>query len=471
MITVKVSNTVLVKGLGAKNAEAIVEKFSIPNVQYAIALKRHISTRFIPKYIRYANYVPEFDELMVPRGLMGYVGKVQDALPNVEWAPWEFDLAEFPAGLPNTPSTIELRDYQNTIVNEVFAKLRGGAELGGLIEMGTGTGKTIVALKLVEMLRLRATILVPNNVLLNQWADEARHWLKIEPGILGGGERSLGPITIATWQSAGKKGKINDQLRAETSLLIVDECNGVTSPIRRKTLSLFKPKHILGLTATPDRTDGQTMGVHYLLGHTLARHQATELKPVVDIIYSKENLPLHHDYHKMVDAMVENESRNKLIVGLVLGEILQKKKILVLTKRIKHYENIRALFGSVGGLHFIDSSDSARHDLLAAFKSGEASYNAIFGTTSLLAVGTDIPSLDTIIVACDVKSGVLTTQSVGRILRLFEGKPTPKIIDIADTMNPIFRNQFWARRRLYEEKGWLEPFKPSLTKKPPKSIW
>ena len=50
-----------------------------------------------------------------------------------------------------------------------------------------------------------------------------------------------------------------------------------------------------------------------------------------------------------------------------------------------------------------------------------------------------------------MKEDTLTTQSCGRILRMFEGKPEPKIIDIWDK---AFYNQKKARERLYKTKGW-----------------
>jgi superfamily II DNA or RNA helicase len=86
---------------------------------------------------------------------------------------------------------------------------------------------------------------------------------------------------------------------------------------------------------------------------------------------------------------------------------------------------------------------------------GEYEFKAIFGTTSLLAVGFDLPALDTLIITGDIKSSVLTTQSAGRILRLFAGKPTPKILDLWDNKNQIFSRQFYERKKVYESKKWL----------------
>ena len=152
--------------------------------------------------------------------------------------------------------------------------------------------------------------------------------------------------------------------------------------------------------------------------------------------------------------MVENKSRTKLLAGIVLGELLQGRKILVLTKRIKMYENVREILPEMDGVYFIDSKDPERDELLKGFKDGSFEYKAIFGTISLLGTGFDLPSADTLILAGDVKSSVLTVQICGRVLRLFKGKPTPKIIDFADMSNIILRRQFYERKKVYESKRW-----------------
>lgn len=462
MITARVAQNITITGLDFAYAQAIKKHFAIPNMAYAVAVKRRISTRFIAENIYYID-VDKAGRLIAPRGLEQYLSTLfKDCV-------WEYEVYEKDVDL-SSRSVIELRPYQTPIVDKVVDTLllsRKNHQSTGLIEMGTGTGKTITSLAIAARLGIRTAVLVPNNVLLNQWADEVRKFLRIEPGIINGKHKSIGPITIVTWQSANRHGFLSESLFSGTGLLIVDEANCVTAKVRRNILTKFNPKYILGLTATPDRSDGQGMGVRYILGHTLAKYVETELKPKVDIVFSHTPIAFDVDYHKMIDTMIANESRNTLIQGLIFGELLQKRKILVLTKRIEHYETLFALFPDFVGFFYVDSGDNGRTKLLEQFKSGVQNFNCIFGTTSLLGVGMDIPALDTIIIACDVKSTVLTTQMVGRILRIFKGKPTPKIIDIADGAcyykgcrerhaNPVFTNQFKARKNLYIEKGWLE---------------
>lgn len=477
MISVTVDNSITITGLSAEIRRSVIRKFSIPNKAYFVALEAGRYTKNIPQTIPYV-FETESGDLVLPRGMGAYVKKLLEYLGESK-AVW--NKRTVLQGATFT-SSIDLRPYQVPIVNAVIEKLDTplARETSGLIEMGTGTGKTAVALAIAAKLGMTTTILVPNLTLLNQWAEDIRRWYGIEPGQCGGDILSIGDIIIATWQLAGKI----EALHHNTSLLIIDECNGVTSPVRRKTLAKFCPSFIIGLTATPDRSDGQGLGVQYILGQTLAQYEKTELKPEVDIIRSEVYLPIVKDkrnaidYAATVDGMVENKSRNTLIVGLLVGELLLGRKVLVLTKRIAHYQKIMELMPeSWQGIYTIDSADESRHTMLKSFKDGSAGFRAILGTTSLLAVGMDIPALDTIILACDIRSDVLTTQSVGRILRIFEGKQSPKIIDITDgsywdpdkeeliVTNHAFYNQARARKALYIKKGWLAPstFKKKTT--------
>jgi superfamily II DNA or RNA helicase len=72
----------------------------------------------------------------------------------------------------------------------------------------------------------------------------------------------------------------------------------------------------------------------------------------------------------------------------------------------------------------------------------------------MLSTGTDIPALDTLIFAGDLRSDVLQEQSAGRILRLFRDKQHPKIIDFVDNKTGILNHQGKARIRWYKKQGW-----------------
>jgi superfamily II DNA or RNA helicase len=155
----------------------------------------------------------------------------------------------------------------------------------------------------------------------------------------------------------------------------------------------------------------------------------------------------------MVDLMINNESRNTLIVGLATVEVTADHKVLILCKRREHCKKLMEKLESLGAW-YADSDDKDRTKVLLRMRGGLYNFNILIGTLALLGTGLDIPVLDTCIICGDLKSDVLCQQGAGRVLRLFEGKETAKIYDLFDNLNPIFKNQFYQRRKFYQSQKW-----------------
>ena len=346
--------------------------------------------------------------------------------------------------------TGKLRDYQEPLVTSSMAVNEG------LIAASVGAGKTLLSLEIIRRLGLTALILVPNTVLLKQFVEEAKKWYNYDLGVCSGEKKEFKDITVATWQILMADEAVLSWATATTSVLIVDEAQGVVSDSRMGILSKFKPKHLYGLSGTPKRSkdDGKTNAIFFLMGSVCAEYKSLQHTPTVEIIRTGAEIEFI-DYHTMIDDMVNHTNRNTLITGLCLGEIVSGRKVLLLTKRIEHYKKIEEKIGKeFDGLFFIDSVDKDRNETLMKLKNREIDFRLIAGTTSLLAVGLDIAPLDVVIIACDLKSDVTLIQAIGRILRLMEGKPQPRVIDLWDDKNPILTRQFFERARVYEQQGW-----------------
>lgn len=352
-------------------------------------------------------------------------------------------------------SKIVLRDYQQDIVEKALEAREG------VIDMSTGSGKTIVGLEIIARHGLTATILVPNTVLLDNWVAECEKCLGFRPGIISAKEKTIKKITVATFQSLQANSELLSQLAINTSILLVDECHGAVTDNKIETMQAFNPKYLYGFTGTLGREDGKGPAIKFIFGKEIVKFHLEQLKPSVHVYMTGFDIAVD-EYNIMIDQVVDILERNQLIVGTAAGEALSGRKVLILTKRREHAKNLHEL---LDWAHLIDSEDKDRNNILQRMKMGEENFQVIIGTTSLLATGTDIPSLDTLILACDMKSQILATQSVGRILRLFEGKQNPKIYDMWDgykrmpdgkfkVTNPILHSQFKTRLEMYASKGW-----------------
>lgn len=424
--------------------ERLKETLTLPNPLFARMLRMGKSTFGTPKTFSYFKNIGR--GVLVPRGvetrLMAFFGKtgVAVAVDNQR--------VNIPRERVLAPCT-KLRPYQEEAVQTAIASSIG------ILQLGTGAGKTLTACEIVARLPVTALILVPNTAILNQFVQEFKTFYSIGVGVVGDGTKDIQDITIATFQSLQADPLLARTLCERTSLLIVDECQGAVSDKRANLLWRFKASHIYGLSATPYRSsdDGRSDAVGFFFGPVLFSHEGLKLKPRVEVIQTDCALPVG-DYQKMSEMLSTHTERNSLIAGIAAGEALTGRRVLILTKRIKHAAALYTLLQHMPGVLHIEADNADKNALLQTLRLGLNDFSILIGTTSLLAVGVDVPSLDTLVIACDLKSDVLTAQSAGRILRLFEGKTDPIIFDLYDNKNPIFARQFFARRTVYESKGW-----------------
>lgn len=344
----------------------------------------------------------------------------------------------------------ELREYQTPIVETMVT-----SERGGVVVAGTGSGKTVLVLESIRRQSGTALILVPNTVIQEQFVRTAKEMFSFDISVIGGGRKELGDVVVSTWQSLSADKTLLYALKQSISHVYVDECHTCVSTEREKILRELNPSKLYGMTGSPRRSkdDGRTAAIFFLLGEKIYEYHVTQLTPVVEVIRSGIDIPVL-EYHDMIKLVVENENRNTLIGGIVTGEVMSGKKVLVLTKRVEHARILHEKFSDWEGAYHIKADDPMRDELLEGLQNGDREFVCLFGTTSLLATGLDIPSLDVVIFTCDIRSDILVQQGAGRILRLFEGKIDPKVYDICDDKNPILIRQFWERKRFYDRIGW-----------------
>jgi len=346
-------------------------------------------------------------------------------------------------------TTVELRDYQVKAFKEINKP-------HGVIRLGCGFGKSIIALELARKLKQKTLIIVPRAHLLEQFKRDLFNLYGFEAGIIRSKQCDIKDITIATVQTLDKhksRGTIHEL--NQFGCVIVDECHQFITEKRLKVMESFDAHYFYGMTATMERTDEQDKAVLFTFGPKLTDHDLPQAAPLVKVVASNVTIPVR-DYHQIIEAQVESEDRNKMIIRLAQEQIDAGKKVIILTKRVDHIRRLMDLFENTDKVFPIYSDDNAdeKAELFHKLRKNEIDYEAVLGTYSLLGTGTDAPSLDTIILAGDLKSHVLQKQSVGRILRLFEGKPQPLIIDIMDNLNPILKRQFNARNQVYNDNGW-----------------
>ena len=165
----------------------------------------------------------------------------------------------------------DLRGYQT----EALENWRDAGDRG-VIELPTGSGKTVVAIGAIAALDTPTLVVVPTIDLLEQWAGELESEFgdTTDIGRLGGGDQRLEPITVATYDSAYLRA---DGIGDRFGLLVFDEVHHLGGAGYRDVARLSAAPARLGLTATFERPDGAHGAIEDLLGPVVYRRSADDL--------------------------------------------------------------------------------------------------------------------------------------------------------------------------------------------------
>jgi superfamily II DNA or RNA helicase len=144
----------------------------------------------------------------------------------------------------------------------------------GVVVLPTGTGKTFLAMLAIERAGRPTLVLTPTIDLLNQWYSELGGGFSVPIGLMGGGYFDIQPLTVTTYDSA----YIHlDRWGGRFGLLIFDECHHLPGPsYSLAALGSLAPFR-LGLTATPERSDGQEVHLPELIGPMVYRREIKQL--------------------------------------------------------------------------------------------------------------------------------------------------------------------------------------------------
>lgn len=416
--------------------KAVKTALSLPNPTYHLMLKRNPNSRFyLSPTIPYYRYEKVRDILHLPRGV------VQRVRLHLQNHAVHFESRDRRVRVPLPDGALaygqEDRPYQEGIVDAL------ASNEGGIARLGTGFGKTHLALRLVQRLGQRTLVLAPRRDILDQFE---RH-LGIPSGEASGLE-SRG-IYLRTFAKAQRE---SQEFLDSFGCLIVDECHQAVAKGTWKLIGRIPAAYRFGFTGTLERTDGQSEALKWAFGEVLVDRDLPQELPKVQVIPYDGRIG-YGEYHEIAENLSKDEGRNSLILDTVQELHAQGRNVLVLVKRVEHAQELARRLGPKG--HLALASDGVVERSERAHKYGQAGLHPVLvGTYSLLSTGVDHPSLDTVVFAGDLKADTLARQSVGRVLRLFESKSMPLVCDIQDRGNGILKAQARHRNNLYERLGW-----------------
>lgn len=354
----------------------------------------------------------------------------------------------------------ELRDYQLDITNVFLTNINNGG-YGGLLEVGCGQGKTVMALYIISKLNIKTLIIVHKEFLMNQWIERINQFLpnvkigKIQGQIIDIDDKD---IVIGMLQSLSMK-DYPDNTFDSFGFTIIDETHHIGAEVFVRSLFKVTTKYMLGLSATMNRKDGLTKVFKLFIGDIIYKYVSNDQHNVLvniytfasnDTTYNQDiiNFQGNPQYSSMISKISEFNSRSEFIITIIINSFIKSPQqqliILAHNKSLLHY-----LFDSLNSKNVANSSigfylgGMKEHQL----KNSETK-SIILATYAMAAEALDIKTLTTLLMASP-KTDV--TQSIGRILRTKHIQPI--VIDIADT-HDVFQSQLKKRIAYYKKQKY-----------------
>jgi superfamily II DNA or RNA helicase len=337
----------------------------------------------------------------------------------------------------------------------------------GTLSAPTGSGKTIMALKIIAHRRQPTMIIVHTRELAFQWMERIDTFLKIPKeaiGFIGSGKMQVGDhVTIALVQSLYKCAA---EVSKHIGHLVVDECHRAPSRTFTEAVSTFDACYMLGLSATPWRRDGLSKLIYWHLGDV--RHEIKKAALVsggyildIDVRYRHTEFKPFHDpvneYSKMLSELTTDDHRNRLIAEDVAAEVqrcAETSVCLVLSDRKHHCTALRVILKHK---YHIDA-DILTGDLTLEERrrvvervNGGAS-RVLIATGQLVGEGFDCPNLSVLFLATPIRFSGRVLQYLGRVLRPSTGVEQARVYDYVDIHVPPLAAAAQARQRVYSSR-------------------
>lgn len=313
-----------------------------------------------------------------------------------------------------------------------------------LIVMATGLGKTETAIKTIKQMKGRHLWIVGRNNLVEQTYERFIEYGVYDIGMLNGASKDFNSsLIISSVQTLSKVNMLKEFNTKDFDTIWIDEAHHAAATGYQKITDYFKPKGLIGLTATPDRPDhkniydtfgkaafektfedAQELGV-------LAAHKPFTI--LTDSVINGMQTQTGDYSAAALDRLYTSRSRNSTIVASYkkYGRKNVKKagmtpKAICFCINVAHAKILAAEF-NLGGVKadFICANDSIqpkedRQRIETEFRTGNSI--EVLCSVDLMNEGVDIPGVNIVCMARPTRSAIVYQQQIGRAARIDEGR-------------------------------------------------
>lgn len=358
-----------------------------------------------------------------------------------------------------------LRPYQQQAIDRVSELIARGVK-APLIVAPTGAGKTVLAAAIVAgNPDARILFLAPRRELIHQTCRKLDD-VSVPYGVLLAGDKRTN--LYARVQVASVDTLVSRVLRlqkvqlAPFDIVIVDEAHVGLTERRQALLNLWPDAKVIGLTATPTRSDGRALGVLY--------DELVEVSSVKDLTDAGFLVPARYfsvsepdlrrvrvtagDYNQ---GDLDRTMNQAPLIGNIVEHWLEhaaQRRTVVFATSIAHSLALAQEFIEQGvSAEHVDAStpQDAREAIFSRFASGRTQ---VLTNCTLASIGFDLPVLDCVVFARPTKSLGLYLQMLGRGLRPAPGKADCLVLDHAGNVHRhgfATDDRFWTLHGKYAQ--------------------
>lgn len=365
---------------------------------------------------------------------------------------------------------------------ENLHKIRNAGKNKALLVSATGTGKTYLSAFDVAGVNPTRMLFLVHRKNIAQKAMESYAKILLTTKVLGlysGSTKNINADYIfSTIQTFSRDEHLEKFTPDYFDYIVIDETHRASANSYQKILNYFNPKFLLGMTATPERTDG--LDIFALFDYNIA----SEIR-LHDALANDMLVPFH--YYGISDIIIEG---NSLDENATLNQLNRED-------RVQHIIQNIALFGTddgirrglifcsrqeeciflskefnVRGLRTLaltgNSSEDERSRAIDLLETDdlEIKLDYIF-TVDIFNEGIDIPRVNQIVMLRPTQSAIIFVQQLGRGLRKREGKSYVTVIDFIGN----YRNNFLVPIALFGDKTYVKDHLRKLVHRPEKSIF
>jgi len=483
MIKINIEERINIEGLPYSSKNRLKREFTHSNPEYHKKQKMGYSTWDTPSVIK--TFVTEKDKsISFPNGGLNRILNIlkeEEKQFEVQDNRTLSEYIEFPEFKPLGRDDTALYDYQEEAVLSCMEYTQG------CVRAPTGSGKTCIGLALASRLGQRTLVLVRNAKIQDQWYKSAREELGLDDkdiSVLRSGKKHKAnpKLTIALQQSmyAKKSKKLDEILKEDYGLLIVDEVHEAAANTFLKVVNKIPCKFRIGLSADERRKDNREFLIYDLFGHPIYEISRKKLENenvirsvMLRVVESSFEADWYlnaegaeRNWNDLLDAMEADIDRHELVLDTI-RTLLRKNEtpIFVFTHR-RHYvetivQDIEERFNIPVGV-LLGGVDSAQRFDEDKKKLESGDIKIAVGTYKAIGTGINIPA---------VTSGFCVTpignnrqffgQVRGRMCRKNKGKSNANIYYLLDT--EIFPRQIdnlanWNDRniQIFRSGNWIK---------------